>query len=104
MRVTPKHVVLTHIHLDHAGGAGHVARVFPEATVWVHEVGAPHVADPTRLVASASRLYGDALDMMWGPTDPVPEGRIRAVGEGDVIGLGDRELRVLYTPGHASHE
>jgi glyoxylase-like metal-dependent hydrolase (beta-lactamase superfamily II) len=104
MQVTPRHVVLTHIHLDHAGGAGHVARLFPDATIWVHEVGARHVVDPTRLIASARRIYGDALESMWGVPDPVADRRIRAIDEGTVIPLGDRELRVMYTPGHASHE
>jgi len=103
-RVEPKHIVLTHIHLDHGGGAGHVSELFPDATVWVHDVGARHVVDPSRLVSSARRLFGDALDVMYGEPEPVPEERLRAVDEGDVIPLGDRELRVLYTPGHARHE
>ena len=102
--VEPAHVVLSHIHLDHAGGVGHVARLFPGATIWVHDVGARHVVDPTRLVASARRLFGDSLDTLYGEPDPVPEERLRAMSEGDVIDLGDRELRVMYTPGHASHE
>jgi glyoxylase-like metal-dependent hydrolase (beta-lactamase superfamily II) len=104
MSVVPRHVVLTHIHLDHGGGAGHVARLFPEATIWVHEFGAPHVADPTRLVASARRIYGDALETMWGVPEPVPDPRVRAMDEGTVIRAGDRELHVIYTPGHARHE
>lgn len=104
LAVEPKHVVLTHIHLDHGGGAGHVAELFPEATIWVHGVGAPHVADPTRLVASARRIFGDALDTLYGEPEPVAEERIRVMEEGTVIPLGERELRVLYTPGHARHE
>lgn len=103
-RIEPLHVVLTHIHLDHGGGAGHVAKLFPEATIWVHDIGAKHVADPTRLVASARRLFGEALDTLYGEPEPVPEGRVTAMEEGTVISLGDRSLRVLYTPGHASHE
>lgn len=102
--VTPRHVVLSHIHLDHGGGVGHVAELFPSATIWVHDVGARHVVDPTRLVNSARRLFGDALDTLYGEPDPVAEGRVKAMSEGDVVDLGDRELRVLYTPGHASHE
>lgn len=103
-RFEPRHIVLTHIHLDHGGGVGHVARLYPGATIWVHDVGARHVADPSRLVSSARRLFGDSLETLYGLPDPVPEERIRAIGDGDVIPLGDRELRVLYTPGHASHE
>jgi glyoxylase-like metal-dependent hydrolase (beta-lactamase superfamily II) len=102
--VEPKHVVLSHIHLDHAGGVGHVAELFGGATIWVHDIGAPHIVDPTRLVASARRLFGDSLDTMYGEPVPVAEGRIRVMEEGTRIPLGDRELRVLYTPGHASHE
>jgi glyoxylase-like metal-dependent hydrolase (beta-lactamase superfamily II) len=98
------HVVVTHIHLDHAGGAGVLIHRFPRATVWVHDRGAPHLADPARLVASATRLYGpDRLAALFGPVEPVPAGRIRSVGEGDVIRLGNRSLGVMYTPGHASH-
>jgi glyoxylase-like metal-dependent hydrolase (beta-lactamase superfamily II) len=98
------HIVVTHIHLDHAGGAGTLASRFPRATVWVHERGAPHLADPTRLIVSAERVYGaERLQTMFGTVEPVPEDRLRAVGDGDVIELGDRELEVLYTPGHAGH-
>jgi glyoxylase-like metal-dependent hydrolase (beta-lactamase superfamily II) len=98
------HIVVTHIHLDHAGGVGRLSERFPRATVWVHERGAPHVADPTRLVESAAKVYGpERLRSLFGPVDPVPGDRIRAVAEGDRIDLGNRHLDVLYTPGHASH-
>jgi glyoxylase-like metal-dependent hydrolase (beta-lactamase superfamily II) len=103
-RIEPKHIVLSHIHLDHAGGIGHVAELFGDATIWVHDIGAKHIVDPTRLVASARRLFGDSLDTMYGEPIPVAEPRIRVMEEGTRIPLGDRELRVLYTPGHASHE
>lgn len=102
--IEPKHIILTHIHLDHGGGVGHVAELFGDATIWVHDVGAPHVVDPSRLVASARRLFGDALDTMYGEPRPVAEPRIRVMEEGTKIPLGDRDLRILYTPGHASHE
>jgi glyoxylase-like metal-dependent hydrolase (beta-lactamase superfamily II) len=98
------HIVVTHIHLDHAGGAGALAPHFPSASVWVHERGAPHLAEPDRLVASAARIYGeDRLRELFGPVHPVPADRVRAVKDGDRIDLGGRELHVLYTPGHAGH-
>jgi glyoxylase-like metal-dependent hydrolase (beta-lactamase superfamily II) len=98
------HVVVTHIHIDHAGGAGALLRRYPNATVWVHEIGAKHLADPTRLLASTARTYGrERMRRLYGQTLPVDADRIRSVVDGDRIDLGDRALAVVHTPGHASH-
>jgi glyoxylase-like metal-dependent hydrolase (beta-lactamase superfamily II) len=99
------HIAVTHIHLDHAGGLGRLARRFPKATVWVHERGAPYVADPTKLVASAARIYGqEQMTSLFGPVDSVPSGRLRGLAHGDQLALGNRALAVVHTPGHAFHQ
>ncbi len=98
------HVVVTHIHLDHAGGVGRLLARYPRARVWVHEHGAAHLADPSRLVSSTARTYGtERMESLYGHTLPVDADRIRAVTGGDRISLGDRHLEVMHTPGHASH-
>lgn len=97
-------IVLTHIHLDHAGGVGRLAVAFPRATIWVHERGAPHLADPAKLVASATRVYGEERMTEWfGPVEAVGQDRLKAIQDGERIRLRSRDLEVLYTPGHASH-
>jgi glyoxylase-like metal-dependent hydrolase (beta-lactamase superfamily II) len=96
-------IVVTHIHLDHAGAAGTLARHFPEATVAVHHVGAPHLVDPAKLWASATRIYGDDMDRLWGGIDPISPDRIVALDDGDKVDLGGRSLQAIDTPGHAGH-
>jgi glyoxylase-like metal-dependent hydrolase (beta-lactamase superfamily II) len=95
----PEAILLTHIHLDHAGGAGTLVRRWPELAVFVHEVGAPHLADPDKLLASAARLYGDQMERLWGEVAPVPERNLHPLSGGEEV-LG---FQVAYTPGHASH-
>ena len=97
------YIVLTHIHLDNAGAAGSLLEHFPGATVAVHEIGAPHLVDPTKLWLSASRIYGDAMEQLWGEMKPIPEAKLRTLTNGDEIDLGDRKLKVVETPGHARH-
>jgi glyoxylase-like metal-dependent hydrolase (beta-lactamase superfamily II)/uncharacterized protein (DUF1015 family) len=97
-------VVVTHIHLDHAGGAGDVAAMYPKAEVVVHQKGARHLADPSRLMASARQVYGDALDFLFGELAPVPHDRIRALDDTGSVDLGGgRRLDSHYSPGHARH-
>jgi glyoxylase-like metal-dependent hydrolase (beta-lactamase superfamily II) len=96
-------VLLTHIHLDHAGAAGTLVAENPRIRVYVHEKGAPHMMAPERLIASAARLYGDAMDRLWGEFRPVPAAAIVSLAGGEKIAAGGRTFDVAYTPGHASH-
>ena len=96
-------VLLTHIHLDHAGATGTLVKAQPKIRVCVHERGAPHMMDPSKLLASAARLYGDQMDRLWGEFLAVPAANIVALAGGERIASGGRDFEVLYTPGHASH-
>src|SRR3989442_2428133 len=96
-------VAVTHIHLDHAGGAGTLAQRFPQLDVYVHPVGAPHLIDPARLVTSAGRLYGDALHRLFGDVAPVPERQVKGLNDGGPGLLGSRRLVALDPAWHASH-
>jgi len=97
------HVLLTHIHLDHAGATGTIVRRYPHVSVFVHERGAAHMADPAKLMASAARLYGDHMDRLWGEFAAVPEKNLTVLAGGERIDVGGRTFEVAYTPGHASH-
>ena len=98
-----RHLLITHIHLDHAGATGTIVERFPHIEVVVHGRGAPHMADPAKLLASAGRLYGEDMDRLWGEVKPVPHERLRVVDGGETLEIAGREVLVAYTPGHASH-
>ena len=96
-------VLLTHIHLDHAGATGALVRENPRLAVYVHKNGAPHVIDPSKLLASAQRLWPNDLQRLFGETLPVPAENLRILEGGETLTLGSRKVEVVYTPGHASH-
>ncbi|HTZ31092.1 MAG TPA: MBL fold metallo-hydrolase [Methylomirabilota bacterium] len=96
-------ILLTHIHLDHAGATGALVRENPALQVFVHQRGAPHMTDPAKLLSSAARLYGDEMQRLYGDFLPVPQENLRVLEGGESISLASRRLSVLYTPGHASH-
>jgi glyoxylase-like metal-dependent hydrolase (beta-lactamase superfamily II) len=98
-----RQILLTHIHLDHAGITGLLVRDNPAIQVFVHERGAPHMVDPARLLSSAARLYGGDMERLWGDFLPVPRERITVLKGEETISVGGRDLQVAYTPGHASH-
>ena len=95
-------VLVTHIHLDHAGAAGTLAQRYG-AQVFVHENGAGHLVDPSRLLGSAGRIYGEQMDELWGDMDPLPQHLLRPVRDGETVEVLGHRIGVFYTPGHASH-
>jgi len=96
-------LLLTHIHLDHAGASGTIVAEHPGVRVFVHRRGAPHVIDPSRLLQSAGQLYGDKMAYLWGDVAPVPAAQVQILDGGEVLDLDGRAVEVAYTPGHASH-
>ena len=96
--LVPRVVLLTHVHLDHAGGTGRLVERYPDLQVYIHPDGLPHMVDPSRLIASATRIYGDQMDK-WGDVIPVPEANIHALEDGQEI----EGFRAIYTPGHSAH-
>jgi glyoxylase-like metal-dependent hydrolase (beta-lactamase superfamily II) len=96
-------LLLTHIHLDHAGATGALVRENPNLKVYVHESGAKHMIDPTKLLASAGRLYGGDLHTLYGETRAVPERNLQSLKGGEHVGMGEAKFEIIYTPGHASH-
>ncbi len=97
-----KNILVTHIHLDHAGAAGQLAGE-AGARVYVHERGAPHLIDPSKLLSSAQRIYGDQMETLWGTIIPIPESQVVALRGGETLELNGHQIKVIYTPGHASH-
>jgi glyoxylase-like metal-dependent hydrolase (beta-lactamase superfamily II) len=97
------HILATHVHLDHAGAAGTLVRQMPRAQVYVHSKGAPHLLDTTKVVASASRIFGERLKLLWGEIESTPQERLTIIEGGDILNIAGRRLEVHYTPGHAVH-
>lgn len=98
-----RQILVTHIHLDHSGGVGTILEKHPHIEVVVHGRGAPHLADPSKLLASAGRLYAQDMDTLWGEVKPVPATHLKVVDGGETLSVVGREIEVEYTPGHASH-
>jgi len=96
-------VYVTHIHLDHAGAAGLLAAMNPRLTVHAHPFGVPHIVDPSKLIASAARIYGDQMERLWGSWAPIDPDRVKPIEHGERIDLGGRVLTAWHTPGHARH-
>ena len=98
-----RQILLTHIHLDHAGATGSILEKYPHIEVAVHERGAPHLVDPSKLLSSAGRIYGQDMDRLWGDVKPAPGERLKVLEGGETLTVAGREVKVAYTPGHASH-
>jgi len=99
----PSLIIPTHIHMDHGGGTGSLARQFPEAKIVLHPRAVRHALDPARLTAGTAAVYGDDFEALYGPVLPIPEDRIIQAKDGDLVGSDARRLRVIHTPGHAFH-
>lgn len=97
------YIIPTHIHVDHAGGAGKLAQIFPQAKVLIHPAGLKHVIDPTRLIESTKTVFGADFEDIFGRVEPVPESQTKVPEDGEIISVGSRELQIIYAPGHAPH-
>src|SRR6266516_3248942 len=97
------HILITHVHLDHAGSAGTLVRQLPKAQVYTHKKGAPQLLDTTKVVASASRIYGERMKLLWGEIESTPQERLSIIEGGDILNIAGRRLEIHYTPGHAIH-
>jgi glyoxylase-like metal-dependent hydrolase (beta-lactamase superfamily II) len=97
------YIIPTHIHVDHAGGAGKLAQLFPAAKVVVHPAGVKHAVNPSRLIESTKTVFGDDFEAGFGPILPVPESQIKSVTDGEIVKVDGRELQIIYAPGHAPH-
>jgi len=97
------HLLATHVHLDHAGAVGSLVKHMPKAKVYAHSKGAPHLLDTTKVVASATRIYGDRMQQLWGEIESTPADRLQTIEGGDILNVAGRRLEVHYTPGHAVH-
>jgi len=97
------YIIPTHIHVDHAGGAGKLAQLYPGAKVLFHPAGLKHAVDPSKLIESTRKVFGEDFEIGFGPILPVPESQIKSVEDGEIITVGNRDLQIIYAPGHAPH-